>query len=136
MRHSSRLREKVLFEVLQVGLSNLLQKERQAMLPKIHTSLTALLVTGASIAIILTSTIIGQQAWAQSNSGDNLPRGRTATAIVDGQYPASYFPNTELLGADEMRIIALGTGMPNQTRAAVSISYLVELGNGDKFLFA
>ena len=34
-----------------------------------------------------------------------------------------------------MRITALGTGMPNQTRAAVSISYLVELGNGDKFLF-
>ena len=56
-------------------------------------------------------------------------------AIVDGQYPASYFPNTELLGADEMRITALGTGMPNQTKAAVSIAYLVELGNGDKFLF-
>jgi ribonuclease Z len=34
-----------------------------------------------------------------------------------------------------MRITALGTGMPNQTRAAVSISFLVELGNGDKFLF-
>jgi ribonuclease Z len=105
------------------------------MLPKIYTSLAALLVTGASVAIVLTSTIIGQQAWAQSNTGDQLPRGRTATAIVDGQYPASYFPNTELLGADEMRITALGTGMPNQTRAAVSISYLVELGNGDKFLF-
>ncbi len=105
------------------------------MLAKIYTSLTALLVTGASIAIILASTIIGQQAWAQSSTGDNLPRGRAATAIVDGQYPASYFPNTELLGADEMRITALGTGMPNQTRAAVSISYLVELGNGDKFLF-
>ena len=66
---------------------------------------------------------------------DNVPLGRTSAAIVDGQYPASYFPNTELLGADEMRISALGTGMPNQTRAAVSISYLVELGNGDKFLF-
>ena len=51
------------------------------------------------------------------------------------KYPASYFPNTELLGDDEMRITALGTGMPNQTKAAVSISYLVELGNGDKFLF-
>ena len=34
-----------------------------------------------------------------------------------------------------MRITALGTGMPNQTRAAVSISYYVELGNGDKFIF-
>ncbi len=105
------------------------------MLAKIYTSLSSLLVTGASVAIILTSTTIGQEAWAQSNTGDQLPRGRTATAIVDGQYPASYFPNTELLGADEMRITALGTGMPNQTRAAVSIAFLVELGNGDKFLF-
>ena len=65
----------------------------------------------------------------------NEPRGRKPVEIIDGQYPASYFPNTELLGADEMRITALGTGMPNQTKAAVSISYLVELGNGDKFLF-
>lgn len=70
-----------------------------------------------------------------SFASDAVPRGRQPVAIVDGNYPASYFPNTELLGADEMRITALGTGMPNQTRAAVSISYLVELGNGDKFLF-
>jgi len=66
---------------------------------------------------------------------DAMPKGRSATPIVDGTYPASYFPNTEELGAAEMRIIALGTGMPNQTKRAVSIAYLVELGNGDKFLF-
>lgn len=66
---------------------------------------------------------------------DALPRGRTATPIVDGKYPSSYFPNTEILGDDEMRITALGTGMPNQTKAAASISFLVELGNGEKFLF-
>ena len=70
-----------------------------------------------------------------ASAQDAMPRGRVPAAIVDGQYPSSYFPNTELLGADEMRITALGTGMPNQTKAAVSISYLVELGNGDKFLF-
>lgn len=70
-----------------------------------------------------------------ATSQNALPSGRNAVAIVDGNYPASYFPNTELLGSAEMRITALGTGMPNQTRAAVSISYLVELGNGDKFLF-
>jgi ribonuclease Z len=64
-----------------------------------------------------------------------MPLGRTPAAIVDGQHPASYFPNTELLGAGEMRITALGTGMPNQTKKAVSISYYVELGNGDKFIF-
>ena len=100
------------------------------MLPNIKNSWTAFLVAGAAIGVIISATV-GQQAQAE----DNLSIGRTPVAIVDGQYPASYFPNTELLGADEMRITALGTGMPNQTKAAVSISYLVELGNGDKFLF-
>lgn len=72
---------------------------------------------------------------SQSRANDVLPVGRTAVPTVNSQYPASYFPNTEELGADEMRITALGTGMPNQTKRAVSISYLVELGNGQKFLF-
>ncbi len=66
---------------------------------------------------------------------DNLPAGRAAVEIENGEYPASYFPNTEILGKDELRISSLGTGMPNQTKAAVSISFFVELGNGDKFLF-
>ena len=81
------------------------------------------------IALSLTSLAIAQ------SRPDALPSGRSAAAIVDGNYPASYFPNTELLGPAEMRITALGTGMPNQTKRSVSISYLVELGNGDKFLF-
>ncbi len=87
---------------------------------------------GPSIALLQTARAASHE---QAGAQDNTPRGRTPTAIVDGQYPASYFPNTELLGADEMRIIALGSGMPNLTRAAASICYLVELGNGDKFLF-
>lgn len=78
-----------------------------------------------------TSSVQAQEATRP----DALPKGRAAAAIVDGKYPSSYFPNTEILGEGEMRITALGTGMPNQTRAAVSISYLVELGNGDKFIF-
>ena len=88
-------------------------------------------------AIYYLGNILPTESSAQESAQakDNLPLGRKSAAIVDGKYPSSYFPNTELLGADEMRITALGTGMPNQTRAAVSISYLVELGNGDKFLF-
>jgi ribonuclease Z len=86
------------------------------------------------IGLLLGAALSTGQVFAASTS-DALPTGRTASPIIDGNYPASYFPNTELLGADEMRITALGTGMPNQTRKAVSISYLVELGNGDKFLF-
>jgi ribonuclease Z len=82
-------------------------------------------------AVLLLALPAAERADAQ----DAMPRGRTPAAIVDGVYPASYFPNTEILGAGEMRITALGTGMPNQTKKAVSISYFVELGNGDKFLF-
>ena len=82
------------------------------------------------LASILAPTV-AQQAAAE----DIMPVGRVAVEIKDGAYPASYYPNTEILGADEMRITALGTGMPNQTKAAVSISFFVELGNGDKFLF-
>ena len=48
----------------------------------------------------------------------------------------SYFPNTEELQADEMRITALGTGLPTPlTRAQKNSAWLVELGNGDMFLF-
>ncbi len=102
----------------------------------IKTAWFVLLAIGVAIGVIVTPDLERQaQAQESKPTKDNLPMGRKATAIVDGKYAASYFPNTELLGADEMRITALGTGMPNQTRAAVSISYLVELGNGDKFLF-
>jgi ribonuclease Z len=88
----------------------------------------------ALFAGLMLVSSVTTSAYAADNP-DNMPLGRTPAAIVDGKYPASYFPNTELLGPAEMRITALGTGMPNQTKAAVSISYLVELGNGDKFLF-
>lgn len=83
------------------------------------------------LAAFIIAAMVGQTATAQ----ENLPTGREAVEIQGGVYPASYFPNTEILGTDELRITALGTGMPNQTKMAVSISFFVELGNGDKFLF-
>lgn len=46
-----------------------------------------------------------------------------------------YFPNTEELAPDEMRVIACGTGMPTTRAAQAAACFLVELGNGDKFLF-
>lgn len=51
------------------------------------------------------------------------------------EYRDHYFPNTEPLAANEMRIVALGTGRPYLRRAQANTSWLIELGNGDKFLF-
>ena len=46
-----------------------------------------------------------------------------------------YFPGTEDLDPDEMRVTALGTGMPIARPKQAAACFLVELGNGDKFLF-
>ena len=46
-----------------------------------------------------------------------------------------YAPNSEKLASNEMRVIACGTGMPTQRMAQAAACFLVELGNGDKFLF-
>jgi ribonuclease Z len=46
-----------------------------------------------------------------------------------------YYPGTEDLAADEMRVVACGTGMPNARPKQAAACWLVELGNGDKFLF-
>jgi len=46
-----------------------------------------------------------------------------------------YYPGTEALGPEEIRMVALGTGMPLARRSQAATSWLIELGNGDKFLF-
>jgi len=61
--------------------------------------------------------------------------GSVSAAQNETTSRANYFPNTEPLGANEMRIIALGTGTPNFRHSQASASWLVELGNGDKFIF-
>jgi ribonuclease Z len=49
---------------------------------------------------------------------------------------STYYPNTEELAKDEIRVIALGTGLPTPlTAKQKSSAFLVECGNGDKFLF-
>ncbi len=42
---------------------------------------------------------------------------------------AMYYPGTEELGADEMRVISCGNGMPAARRGQAATCWLVELGN-------
>ena len=46
-----------------------------------------------------------------------------------------YYPGTEALAEDEVRVVACGTGMPDQRRAQASACFLFEFGNGEKLLF-
>jgi ribonuclease Z len=47
----------------------------------------------------------------------------------------AYFPGTEALGPEEMRVIALGSGMPMPRLKQAAAGFLIELGNGEKFIF-
>ena len=47
----------------------------------------------------------------------------------------AYYPGTETLAPDEMRVTACGTGMPNTRPKQAGACFLVEVGNGDKFIF-
>jgi len=63
-----------------------------------------------------------------------------AGGVVDsptGVAPARYvyYPGTEALKKDEIRLIACGTGLPSARRDQAATCFLVEVGNGDKFLF-
>ena len=46
-----------------------------------------------------------------------------------------YYPGTEVLAKDEVRVIACGTGMPDARRGAASACFVFEFGNGEKMIF-
>jgi ribonuclease Z len=46
-----------------------------------------------------------------------------------------YYPGTEVLDKKEVRVIACGTGMPDQRIAQASACFLFEFGNGEKMIF-
>ncbi len=61
------------------------------------------------------------------------PPSASPVGVVDPR--DVYYPGSEALSPDEMRIIACGTGMPNARPKQAAACWLVELGNGDKFIF-
>ena len=100
-------------------------------------------------SVISVVTIIFAAGWYIGRGGHDLPFLKNAYAegheessrqfmsdpngMVEQRF--TYHPGTEKLGEDEVRVIALGTGMPAARRGQAAACFLVELGNGDKFLF-
>ena len=100
-----------------------------------------------SVSMILTIMMVAVLAYLQGYSdreqGEQIVSS-AAAAVKDkpkilptGKLPDPnvYFPGTEKLAPDEMRVISCGTGMPTARESQAASCFLVELGNGDKFLF-
>jgi ribonuclease Z len=62
-------------------------------------------------------------------------KGQPLISPIEARERDFYAPNSETLEPDEMRVIACGTGMPMTRAAQAAACFVVELGNGDKFIF-
>ena len=91
------------------------------------------LVLGIAIGVILAGQNAGS-LLSLASSAHAQPAAR-AGGPTEAKTDA-WYPRTEKVAADEMFVVALGTGMPTPiTRAQKSSAWYVELGNGDIFLF-
>jgi ribonuclease Z len=97
------------------------------------TRLSSRLLVAAGLLILLgLAYSIGR---LDERAGRNSGAAMAASPTQPLEEREVYYPGTEALAPDEMRVIACGTGMPNARPKQAAACWLVELGNGDKFLF-
>ena len=72
--------------------------------------------------------------------GPDLDRAHAAggeikgpNVVVPDRYV--YYPGTEVLAKDEIRIVCCGSGMPAARHGQAAACFLIECGNGEKYLF-
>ena len=82
------------------------------------------------ISGILASVLLGLMPMQVMAAG-----GEVKGPNVEAPDRYVYYPGTEVLDKDEVRVIACGTGMPDQRRLQASACYLFEFGNGEKMIF-
>jgi len=90
-------------------------------------ALTAVYIAGWQNGSIGQGTALVKEAQAAGGVVKD-PKGSAPDRYV-------YYPGTEPLAKNEIRLIACGTGMPSARRSQAATCFLVELGDGQKFLF-
>ncbi len=102
---------------------------------KVWTFVAGFVTAAALVAIVAFRT-------SGADTGATAPSPAAVAAVQDSPNPTAalsprdvYYPGSEALAPDEMRIIACGTGMPNARPKQAAACWIVELGNGDKFIF-
>ena len=95
-----------------------------------------------SVLIVAAVVTIGVYLIGYSDGSNGRELAVIKSAVAQVTSPTGtiedrdvYYPGTEALEPDEMRVVALGTGMPSVRPKQAAAWWLVELGNGDKFLF-
>ncbi len=108
----------------------------------------ALIFAGGVVGFLVAAALINSEdhvfasTEATAETSETVTTAMTFVAQSSSSSPVKavknremYYPGSEDLAPDEMRVTALGTGMPNARPKQAAACWLVELGNGDKFLF-
>jgi ribonuclease Z len=105
---------------------------------KLWTFVAGFVTAAALVAIVALRTPVSEADAETAASGASS----AAAAVQEAPDPTAalsprdvYYPGSEDLVPDEMRVIACGTGMPNARPKQAAACWIVELGNGDKFIF-
>lgn len=93
--------------------------------------------TAVASLIVVAASVIDVEIRMSSALAKSTATKKTEVSTPTGTNPnlEVYYPGTEELKPDEMRVVACGTGMPSPRPKQAAACWLVELGNGDKFLF-
>jgi len=94
---------------------------------------TVIFLLGVTAGIYFVAS--GHHAGINEALAQDSPNSFAEVSPTQARERDYYVPNSESLKPDEMRVIACGTGMPTTRAAQAAACFLVELGNGDKFLF-
>ena len=102
----------------------------------LHRTLPAIpVVVALLLGVLIGSLLFGGGGETTNTAHADDKDGGSASPVKPVANREMYYPGTEALAPDEMRVIACGTGMPNARPKQAAACWLVELGNGDKFLF-
>ncbi|MGI9414745.1 MAG: guanitoxin biosynthesis MBL fold metallo-hydrolase GntH [Hyphomicrobiales bacterium] len=100
-------------------------------------------VTGTMVIAAFALAVVFLGGWELGRSGKSvvpISDAEAAGGVVTGPNVEApdryvYYPGTEALANEEVRVIACGTGMPDQRRGQASACFLFEFGNGEKLIF-
>ncbi len=95
--------------------------------------LTVIFLLGIAVGIYFVTP--DQRGVINEVQAQDSPGSFGPVSPIEAREREYYSPNSESLAPDEMRVIACGTGMPTTRAAQAAACFLVELGNGDKFIF-
>jgi ribonuclease Z len=99
---------------------------------RVNRIIVATFATGVALGAYLAASDSSLIPTAVAKTADTAKPMASPTAARARDF---YAPNSEALKPDEMRLIACGTGMPTSRPKQAASCWLLELGNGDKFIF-